>query len=131
MRLPAADTLIELHDESIELDGGMPGLRDRGSLDASLGRAQHLLDYAEPAPDAIDIACAICVSISRNHAFIDGNKRAAFFALGVTLELNGFVLDATQKAATTAMLGLASGTLSEEAFKGWVRSNTVEETTLE
>jgi death on curing protein len=126
MRLSSADIMIELHDESIEAFGGMPGFRDRGALDGSLGRAQHLLDYADPAPDAIDVACGICASICRNHAFTDGNKRAAFIALGVTLELNGFFLDARETEAINTMLALAAGTLGEAELAHWVRANVVE-----
>jgi death-on-curing protein len=125
VRLPTADILIELHDESIELDGGAPGVRDRGALDASLARADHLMAYAEPAPDAIGIASAICVSICRNHAFVDGNKRAALIALGVTLGLNDYALDAREADTINALMGLASNQLTEEEFTAWVRANAM------
>jgi death-on-curing protein len=121
------DVLIELHAETIETHGGMPGIRDRGAIEASYGRVQHLLDYADPPPDSIDIACGLCVSLCRNHGFIDGNKRAAFIALGVTLELNGWVLDAREQDAARTVLALAAGALTETPLNAWVRANAVRE----
>ncbi|WP_088346069.1 MULTISPECIES: type II toxin-antitoxin system death-on-curing family toxin [Rhodomicrobium] len=123
MKLPDADALIEFHAESIESFGGAPGLRDRGALEASLARADHILAYAGDDPDAVDVACAVCASLCRNHAFVDGNKRIALIALGVVLELNGFYLDAREHDAADIMMRLASGTLAEDALKSWVRAN--------
>lgn len=127
MKLPSIDVLIELHGETIETHGGMPGIRDRGAIEAAFGRVQHLLDYAAPPPDAIDIACGLCVSICRNHGFIDGNKRAAFIALGVMLELNGWALDSRELDAARMVLALAAGELTEPQLNAWIRDNAIHE----
>lgn len=129
MRLPSADDLITLHQQSIELFGGAPGISDQGALEASLARAEHLLAYADPPTDAIAVASAVCVSICRNHAFVDGNKRIAFIALGVILELNGHYLDARESKAEELMMGLAGGTVAEDQFAAWVRANTLSQPT--
>ena len=125
MKLPDIDALIEFHGESIESFGGAPGLRDRGALEASLARAQHILAYSDDDPDAVDIACAVCASLCRNHPFVDGNKRIALIALGVILELNGAYLDAREQDAADIMTRLAAGVLAEEELKAWVRANSV------
>ncbi len=126
MKLPDIDDLIEFQAQSIETFGGAPGLRDRGALEASLARAEHLIAYAEDEADTIAVASAVCASICRNHAFIDGNKRIAFIALGIILELNGFYLDARETDAQRRMMSLASGTLGEDAFAAWVRDSVME-----
>jgi len=123
VRLPPLDVIIELHGETIELHGGLPGIKNRGNLEASLARAEHLLAYADPPPDAVDLACAICVSINRNHAFNDGNKRIAFITLALTLELNGYSLDVRERDAVKVMMAQAAGELSETEFVRWVRAN--------
>lgn len=122
--LPALDALIELHAESIETYGGAPGLRDSGALDASLARARHILSYSERPVDVVDVAASVCASICRNHPFVDGNKRIAFIAAGVILDLNGLYLDARESEATETMTALAAGLLSETALTDWVRRNS-------
>lgn len=123
MRLPPVDVIVELHGEIIEIHGGLPGMKNPGNLEASLARAEHLLAYADPPPDPIDLACAICASINRNHAFNDGNKRIAFITLALTLELNGFLLDARESDAVRVMMSQAAGELPEAEFVQWVRAN--------
>lgn len=125
MIIPPVDVIIELHGETIEMHGGLPGIKDPGKLEASFARAEHLLAYADPPPDIVEMACAICASINRNHAFNDGNKRIAFITLVLTLELNGYVLDARESEAITMMLAQAAGDLSEVKFTEWVRANIV------
>lgn len=113
--------LLLLHDESLAEHGGASGLRDEGLLESALARPVNLTLYAEP--DVADLAAAHGVGLAKNHAFIDGNKRAAFLAVGLFLALNGYRLSATQADATLIMLSLASGGLPEAAFANWIREN--------
>jgi len=114
--------LLLLHDESLAEHGGAPGLRDEGLLESALARPQHLESYG--SPDLADLAAAYGVGLAKNHPFVDGNKRAAFLAVGVFLTLNGQRLVATQAEATLTMLGVASGELAEVAFATWIRTHT-------
>ena len=126
LRLPPAQAIIDLHSEWIADYGGASGLRDRGALEASLGRASQLAAYEADATIPI-IAAAVCISICRNHPFIDGNKRAAFGTLGVILGLNGHYLDVAEHDATRVMFALAAGEMPEEEFRRWVLSNAMAE----
>lgn len=114
--------LLLLHDESLAEHGGAAGLRDEGLLDSALARPLNLLAYGQP--DAHALAAAYGVGLAKNHAFVDGNKRAAFLATGMFLALNGWRLTATQLDATTVMLRVAAGDLDEPAFADWLRANT-------
>jgi death-on-curing protein len=119
LRLPPIQAVIDLHSEWIADYGGASGVRDKGTLEGSLARASQLMAEANLAV----IAAAVCVSICRNHPFIDGNKRAAFGTLGVVLGLNGYYLDVSEREATRAMIALAAGEMPEEQFRAWVSSN--------
>ncbi|MFT3779893.1 MAG: type II toxin-antitoxin system death-on-curing family toxin [Ottowia sp.] len=110
-----------LHDESLAEHGGRPGLRDEGLLESALARPLQLLAYGEP--DVAALAAAYAFGLVRNHAFVDGNKRAAFLAAGLFLGLNGWRLQATQVEATRTMLALAAGDLPEDAFADWLRQH--------
>ncbi|SCC95475.1 Death-on-curing family protein [Thiomonas sp. X19] len=113
--------LLLLHDESLAEHGGAPGLRDEGLLDSALARPLSLMAYGEP--DLAALAAAYGVGLAKNHAFVDGNKRAAFLAVGLFLALNGYRLTATQADATLTMLAVASGDTSEDDFAAWIRAH--------
>ncbi len=114
--------LMLLHDESLAEHGGAAGLRDDGLLDSALARPQNLLAYGDP--DVFALAAAYGVGIAKNHAFVDGNKRAAFLAVGLFLALNGYRLVATQADATLTMLDVAAGDMPEEIFAAWLRKHS-------
>jgi death on curing protein len=121
---PPLRALLDLHDELLAEHGGAPGLRDAGTLESSLARPYQLIAYGDDTLTIFDLAAALCASICRNHPFIDGNKRAAFVALGVTLGLNGFELDTTEREAADRILTLAAGTQSEAEFRDWVADHS-------
>ncbi len=110
-----------LHDESLAEHGGLPGLRDEGLLESALARLHQLLAYGQP--DVAALAAAYGFALIRNHAFADGNKRAAFLATGLFLGLNGHRLVTTQVDATLTIFSLAAGDLSEDEFAHWLRSH--------
>lgn len=113
--------LLLLHDESLAEHGGASGLRDEGLLDSALARPLNLSLYE--APDADGLAAAYGVGLAKNHAFVDGNKRAAFLAVGLFLAINGYRLQATQADATLTMLSVAAGDIDEAAFADWIRQH--------
>jgi death-on-curing protein len=115
--------LLLLHAESLAEHGGAAGLRDAGLLDSALARAQNLAVYG--TPDYAQLAAAYGFGLAKNHAFVDGNKRAAFLATGLFLALNGYRLTATQADATLTVLALAAGEIDEPAFVNWIRERSV------
>jgi death-on-curing protein len=110
-----------LHDESIAEHGGAAGLRDEGLLESALARPLNLAAYGEP--DVAELAAAYGVGLAKNHPFVDGNKRAAFLAVGMFLALNGQRLVATQADATLTMLAVAAGSMNEATFAQWLREH--------
>jgi death-on-curing protein len=113
--------LLLLHDESLAEHGGAPGLRDEGLLDSALARPLNLVVYTEP--DIAALAAAYGVGLAKNHPFVDGNKRAAFLAVGMFLAVNGYRLHSTQVAATLTVLAVAAGDMDELAFAEWIRTH--------
>ena len=111
--------LLLLHDESLAEHGGLSGLRDAGLLDSALARPLNLVAYGEP--DLCELAASYCVGVAKNHPFVDGNKRAAFLALGLFLYLNGHRLTATQAEATLAVLAVATSEWDDATLAAWLR----------
>jgi death on curing protein len=113
--------LLLLHAESLSEHGGVEGLRDQGLLESALARPQNLAAYGQP--DFADLAGSYGVGLAKNHPFIDGNKRAAFLAVGLFLYLNGYRLRATQAEATLTMLAVAGSEITETEFAAWIREH--------
>jgi death on curing protein len=111
-----------LHDESLAEHGGAAGLRDENLFESALARPLNLAAYGEPAVH--ELAAAYGVGLAKNHPFIDGNKRAAFLAVGLFLHLDGWRLSASQADATMTMLAVAAGQMDEPAFARWLRQHT-------
>jgi death-on-curing protein len=114
--------LLLLHELSLAEFGGAPGLRDEGLLDSALARPQNLWAY-NPASTITALAAAYGYGITRNHAFVDGNKRAALLSIGVFLGLNGYRLTAGQANATQTIIALADGTLDEPGLSAWIEKH--------
>ena len=114
--------LLLLHRESLAQFGGASGLRDEGLLDSALARPVNKHAY-EGCTDIAVLAAAYGFAPARNPAFVDGNKRVAFLAVGVFLAINAHGLSATPLEAIDAMLALASGDMDEAAFAKWIRDH--------
>jgi death-on-curing protein len=114
--------LLLLHDESIAEHGGAPGIRDEGLLESALARPLNQAHYGEP--DLCALAASYGVGLAKNHPFVDGNKRAAFLAIGLFLAINGYRLVATQAEATLTMLDVAAGVVDESTLAAWLREHT-------
>lgn len=113
--------LIAVHEMQLAEHGGGAGLRDAGLLESALAKPLNLAAYGEP--DACALAAAYGYGISRNHAFIDGNKRTGLVAAELFLRLNGWRLVVDDADCILTMLGVAAGDLSEEEFASWLRSH--------
>ena len=76
-----------IHEKLLEKDGGAKGVRDAGLIEAALLRPQT--GYYQ---DIIEEAASLWESLAMNHGFVDGNKRIAFAAMDIFLDINGLSL---------------------------------------
>ena len=114
--------LIEaIHDRQLGEHGGGSGVRDRAMLESALARPQQRFAYASEQADPIALAAAYAFGLSRNHPFVDGNKRTAAVACELFLELNGYQLLADDSDLYPVFMALAAGELSEESLIDWLR----------
>ena len=116
--------LLLLHEESLAEFGGARGIRDEGLLDSALARPRNLHAY-NPDSTVADLAAAYAFGLAKNHAFVDGNKRAAFLSIGLFLAINGHALKANQVEAIQVMLALAGGDLEQSGLSAWIAANMV------
>jgi death-on-curing protein len=86
--LTVADVL-EIHAEAITQFGGSAGIREMSLLESAVAAPQASSGGVPVYTDLVEVAAAYLFFLSRNHPFVDGNKRAALGACIVFLRLIG------------------------------------------
>jgi death-on-curing protein len=113
--------IVALQHELLAAFGGLAGIRDRGALEASVGRPSMTFGGEDLYPDPAAKAAALLHSLVLNHAFVDGNKRVGAAAAELALQLNGIELVATDYELEHITLATARGEMSAEALAIWFR----------
>jgi len=116
------DVVLAIHDEQLAEHGGQPGIRDRGLLESAMARPRNQFSYGEASIARLSASYAF--GISRNHPFLDGNKRTSLVVAELFLQLNGLDLSATNAECVTTFLQLAAGALTEDQFAQWIAGHT-------
>ena len=93
--------------------GETPVVRDAGLLESAAARPQTSVFGDDAYPRLEDKAAALCQSIARNHALVDGNKRLALAGLIAFLGVNGRRLTLTNDQAYDLIVAIATGQLNE------------------
>lgn len=86
-------------------------VRDLGLLDSSCARPRSTVFGADAYPTLEDKAAALLHSLARNHALVDGNKRLAWLATVVFLDLDGRTVELDDEVAFDLVMAVAEGSL--------------------
>jgi death-on-curing protein len=116
------ETVIGLHEMSLNDHGGSSGMRDEGMLDSALGKPLNQFAYGNP--NLFELAASYAYGIIKNHPFIDGNKRTGFVVAMLMIELNGYRFAADEADAVIRTLALAAGAMTEQAYAAWLQENS-------
>jgi death on curing protein len=112
------EVVFAIHEEQLAAHGGQAGVRDRGLLESALGRPKYRFAHGEHS--LARLAASYAFGLSRNHPFVDGNKRTSLVVAELFLEVNGSELTATDAECVTTFLRLASGDLTEAQLAEWI-----------
>ncbi len=108
------DEVAAIGAQAVALFGGhSAGVRDENLLKAALGRPLNKWHYDASRPDIFTLAAAYCFALVNGHVFADGNKRTAYIAAVVFLELNDISCAPAQEDIVRTMLGAADGSVGE------------------
>jgi len=122
MLFPRKDEVLEIHRRLLEQFGGPAGIRDEGALDSALLAAANREHY-EGAGLAI-CAATYAFHLTRNHPFVDGNKRVGAAVSEVFVRLNGAFLNATNDEIVDLFMAIAAGKAArdevEQVFARWL-----------
>jgi death-on-curing protein len=101
--------VCRIHDSQLDEFGGQAGVRDNGLLEAAIAMPMARFGDQFLHDDLGAMAGAYLFHISRNHCFIDGNKRAATAAAVMFLRLNGVAFHVPPAELIDISLAVATG----------------------
>ncbi|SRR5579884_303896 len=117
------ETALAIHKLVIEEHGGHDGLRSQALLESALARPRNLFAYSRTAVSLTRLAAAYACGLSRNHPFVDGNKRVALVVAFTFLELNQIEINAPQEETYFVFIDLAAGRLEEPDLARWLKQH--------
>jgi len=113
--------ILAIHEAQLAEHGGGIGLRDPALLSSALACPRNRAAYGDA--DAFDLAAAYAFGVTKNHPFLDGNKRTAFVVATVFLLDHGFELSVADAEIVRAVVALSDGSMGEADFAAWQRSH--------
>jgi death-on-curing protein len=122
--------VLRIHDRLIAQYGGSFGVLSQAALESSLAAPQQSMFGEELYPDLASKASILFYLLVKNHGFMDGNKRTAFACLLRLLELNGFVLNATDDQLYQLTIDVVTSVVGKEQLADWVRLHAVKRTSI-
>ena len=112
---------VELIHEQIIQPNELQGRSADQSLDSTIARVNNRLAYGLIL-DVFDLATAYAAAISQGLCFLDANRRTAFQAMDVILDLNGIRIDWCIEEVGDRVIDLAQCRLDEAQFASWLRT---------
>jgi death-on-curing protein len=104
--------------------GGNARLRDLGLLESAVARPMASAFGEDAYPTIFHKAAALLESLSRNHPFVDGNKRTATLTTMAFLEGNGYEVNWNNAEALEFILAVAQGQRTITELAEWLSNNT-------
>jgi len=92
---------------------GIGPVRDVGLVASAAARPRTTVFGDDAYPSIPMKAAALLHSLTKNHPLIDGNKRLAWLACVVFLDINGLQPDLSDDEAFTLVMDVATGRLDE------------------
>jgi death on curing protein len=112
--------VIAAHDEALSY-GGRTGILDINLIESAIGRP-----YSGYHRRISQKAAALLESLSRNHGFVDGNKRTALLVSLLMINRSGFDLQLTDnEQIDDIVVDVADGHMQFETLAGWFRERVI------
>ncbi|MGD0614598.1 MAG: type II toxin-antitoxin system death-on-curing family toxin [Verrucomicrobiota bacterium] len=111
-----------IHDDQLQQHGGLAGIRAPEGLESARARPLNL--FLHEKTDLAALVVTYAHGIIKNHPFLDGNKRTAFAAAAVFLDMNGVEITMTEQEATVMVLSLADGSITRKQFTELLRQHS-------
>ncbi len=121
---------IAFHDDLIESLGGSFGIRDENLLHSALAQPKATFFGEYLHPTIAYQAAAYLYHISKNHAFVDGNKRTSLGVMEAFLGLNDCDLDLSDDELYELVISTVTGKLEKEQIAEVIQKHLIVNPTL-
>jgi death-on-curing protein len=118
--LPTVDPLfltdedvLAIHADQFGDFGGAQGVRDLGLLSSAVAQPCATFGGVFLHAELYDMAAAYLYHLTKNHPFVDGNKRTAMIAALDFLDLNGVDVEMEAPDLFDLVVGVAAGHISK------------------
>ncbi|AFZ26147.1 death-on-curing family protein [Cylindrospermum stagnale PCC 7417] len=108
------EDVLSIHDKQLRLYGGLPGIRDEGSLESAISAPQATFGGEFLYPTIVEQAATYLFNINKNHAFIDGNKRVSFAVMVTFLNMNDYKINKEGKEAEELTIQVADNKVNKQ-----------------
>lgn len=113
--------VIQIHDLQLEVNGGgLPGIRDHNLLESAVSAPKATFGGAFLHKGIFAMAAAYFLSLAKNHAFNDGNKRTAVSATTTFLQINGIGLETDEDELVAFAVHVASEKIANEEIAAFL-----------
>jgi death-on-curing protein len=116
------DVVMAIHSRQLAEHSGSEGIRDRRMFETAIAKPQQL--WAHSDPDLYDLAAAYEFGLSKNHPFVDGNKRIAPVICETFLDLYEHEVQLSEAEKYIQYYALAAGEHSEKSLEKWLRDHS-------
>lgn len=117
------DEVLAIHTHEVERYGGSHGLRDAGMLESAVAMPAATFGGEFVHADVYEMASAYLFHITKNHPFVDGNKRAGLACALAFLRLNGIPIAATDDELVSLVTSVARGDANKAAIAVFLRAH--------
>jgi death-on-curing protein len=112
--------ILHMHREAIIRYGGRDGILDQAIIEAALARPRMSVGGCDAFPTLYLKAASYLDSFTRNHAFVDGNKRIGYMSAGLFLTRNNISMKALTDEAESFVLDVITSRPAVETIAGWI-----------
>lgn len=115
--------VIEIQKDLIDRFGGSHGLRDKGLLESAVISPSSTFAGEYLNKDIFEMATSYLYGLTKNHAFIDGNKRVGVYISILFLELNDYEVNLDNDQVYDLGIKTADSTYSKEDIIEILKNN--------
>ncbi len=113
------EDVIATNEDVVNKFGGMIGIRDKTLIESAIANPRNLYFYQDA--DIYTLAASYAFSITRNHPFLDGNKRTGFATMYLFLKINGITIKCPTDESIEIMVKVATKEITIEQFSSWLK----------
>jgi len=119
------EQVIKIQEKLIDDFGGIKGIRDIGLLESALNRPFSTFEGNEFYKSITEKASVLLESLVKNHAFLDGNKRIAYYVYRAYLLSNGFDIEASQIEKYNFVISIAESKVELPDIIDWTNNHII------